>query len=174
MRFLRLGLSIIGFLLIGVLSQLYLFTQLGELDLRRANGYTIFADFTDASGLEPGSIVELAGVQVGQVTAIDLSVARARVMLRLRDDVRLQADTIASIQTKGLLGGRYLLITPGGSEQLIPPGGKIRETEAPLDLPGLLAAYIAQREKKAAAPSKDKGSATEKDFSIHAPFEEKQ
>jgi len=73
MRTLRLGLSITGFLLLGVLSQLYLFTQLGELDLHRANGYTISADFSDASGLEPGSIVELAGVEVGQVTGIYLT-----------------------------------------------------------------------------------------------------
>jgi phospholipid/cholesterol/gamma-HCH transport system substrate-binding protein len=174
MRTLRLGLSITGFLLIGVLSELYLFTQLGELDLHRAGGYTISADFSDASGLEPGSIVELAGVQVGQVTAISLIGTRARVMLRLRDDVQLPDDTIASIQTKGLLGGRYMLITPGGSERIIPPGGKIRETEAPLDLPGLLAAYIAQRDKKAAATSKTKGPATENDLSIHSPFEENE
>jgi phospholipid/cholesterol/gamma-HCH transport system substrate-binding protein len=166
--------SVTAFLLIGVLSHLYLFTQLGELDLRRASGYPIFADFTNASGLAPGSIVELAGVQVGQVTAIQLVGTRARVMLRLREDVKLQDDAIASIQTKGLLGGRYLLITPGGSEQMIPPGGKIRETEAPLDLPGLMAAYIALREKKAAAPSKDASTPAEGGSSIHSPFEEEK
>jgi phospholipid/cholesterol/gamma-HCH transport system substrate-binding protein len=149
MRTLGLGLSVSGFLLVGALSQLYLFTQLGEVDLRRAGGYTVSADFTNASGLDPGSIVELAGVQVGQVTAIQLIGTRARIILQLQDDVHLQNDAIASIQTKGLLGGRYLLITPGGSEQIIPPGGKIRETESPLDLPGLMATYIARREKAA-------------------------
>jgi phospholipid/cholesterol/gamma-HCH transport system substrate-binding protein len=154
MRTLGLGLSVTGFLFVGALSQLYLFTQLGELDLRRASGYTVSADFTNASGLEPGSVVELAGVQVGQITAIHLIGMRAQVMLRLRDDIHIQDDAIASIQTKGLLGGRYMLITPGGSEQMIPPGGKIRETESPLDLPGLMAAYIARRDKTA-APAKD-------------------
>ncbi len=149
MRTLGLGLSISEFLLVGALAQLYLFTQLGEVDLRRAGGYTVSADFTNASGLDPGSIVEIAGVQVGQVTAIQLIGTRARVILELRDNVHLQDDAIASIQTKGLLGGRYLLITPGGSEQIIPPGGKIRETESPLDLPGLMAAYVARREKEA-------------------------
>ncbi len=153
MRTLGLGLSISGFLLVGALSQLYLFTQLGEVTLRRAGGYTVSADFANASGLASGSIVELAGVQVGQVTDIQLIGTRARVIVQLRDDVYLQNDAIASIQTKGLLGGRYLLLTPGGSEQIIPPGGKIRETESPLDLPGLMAAYVARREKEA-APSK--------------------
>jgi phospholipid/cholesterol/gamma-HCH transport system substrate-binding protein len=154
MRTLGLGLSVTGFLLVGALSQLYLFTQLGELDLRRASGYAVSADFTNASGLEPGSVVELAGVQVGQITAIHLIGMRARVIFRLRDDIHIQDDAIASIQTKGLLGGRYMLITPGGSEQMIPPGGKIRETESPLDLQGLMAAYIARRDKTA-APAKD-------------------
>jgi phospholipid/cholesterol/gamma-HCH transport system substrate-binding protein len=174
MRTLRLGLSIIGFLLIGALSQLYLFTQLGELDLGRASGYSIFADFSNASGLAPGSIIELAGVQVGQVTAIHLIDTRARVMLRLRDDVHLQDDSIASIQTKGLLGGRYMLITPGGSERIIPPGGKIRETESPLDLSGLMAAYITLREKKAGTTSKDQQTPNKDDLSIHSPFEGKE
>ncbi len=127
--------SVAGFLLLGALAQLYLFTHLGEATWFR-QGYTVYANFTNASGLEPGSVVELASVQVGQVTAIRLSGTRARVMVTLCSTVPLQDDAIASIQTKGLLGGRYPLITPGGSENTIPPGGKIRETESPVDLPG--------------------------------------
>src|SRR5262249_19951823 len=130
MPIVRLGLSVTGFILLGVLSLLYLFTQLGELDLRRASEYSVFADFANASGLAPGSAVELAGVQVGQVTAITLIDTRSRVSFRLPDEVHLPDDSIASIQTKGLLGGRYMLITPGGSEKVIPSGGKIRETES--------------------------------------------
>ena len=151
MRTLGLGISVSGFLLVGVLSLGYLFTRLGEVNLQRGWGYSVYADFTNASGLAPGSEVEVAGVRVGQVAAIDLNGTRARVTLTLRDDVRLQEDVIASIQTKGLLGERYLLLTPGGSDEIIPPGGKIRETESPLDLPSLMAAYIASRNK--AAPS---------------------
>jgi len=151
MKFWRLGLSALGFLLIGTLCKLYLFTALGEFALGPAGGYTIYADFSKASGLEPGSLVEVAGVQVGQVTGIHLVGTRARVSLTLRDDVRLPDDAIASIQTKGLLGGQYLLISPGASDDMIAPGGKIRDTESPLDLPGLMSAYIALQEKKAAS-----------------------
>ena len=144
----------LGFLLLGGLSLGYLFTRLGEVDLQRGWGYTVYADFTNASGLDPGSVVEIAGVQVGQVTAIRLDDTRARVTLKLRDDVLVQDDAIASIQTRGLLGERYLLLTPGGSDEIIPPGGKIRETESPLDLPGLMAAYVASRNRP--APTSDK------------------
>ena len=149
MRTLGLGTSVGGFLLVGALSLIYLFARLGEVDLQRRWGYTVHADFSSASGLEPGSGVEIAGVRVGQVTAVHLDGTRARVTLKLRDEVLVQDDAIASIQTKGLLGERYLLITPGGSDEHIPPGGKIRETESPLDLPGLMAAYIASRNKTA-------------------------
>lgn len=147
MRTLGLGISVGGFLLVGGLSLGYLFTRLGGVDLRRSWGYSVYADFTNASALDPGAPVEIAGVQVGQVTGVQLDGTRARVTIKLDDQVQLQEDAIASIQTRGLLGERYMLITPGGSDRIIPPGGKIRETESPLDLPGLMAAYIASRKK---------------------------
>lgn len=150
MKTLRLSLDVIGFLLLGSIALIYLFISLGELNIRGGWEYTVYADFSSASGLVPGSPVELAGVRVGHVTAISLDGSRSRVALSLRKEIQLHEDVIASIQTKGLLGERYVLLTPGGSEDIIPPEGKIRETEAPLDLPGLIEAYIATRNNAAA------------------------
>lgn len=147
----RLSLDVIGFLVLGTFALLYLFVTLGELNIRGGWEYLVYADFSSASGLTPGSAVEIAGVRVGRVTAIDLDGTRSKVTISLRKDVNLQNDVIASIQTKGLLGERYVLLTPGGSEEMIPPEGKIRETEAPLDLPGLMSAYIATRNNAAKA-----------------------
>lgn len=147
----RLSLDVIGFLALGTFALLYLFVTLGELNIRGGWEYLVYADFSSASGLAPGSAVEIAGVRVGRVTAINLDGTRSRVTISLRKDVHLQNDVIASIQTKGLLGERYVLLTPGGSEEMIPPEGKIRETEAPLDLPGLMSAYIAVRNNAAKA-----------------------
>lgn len=149
MKTLQLSLNVVGFLILGFASFVYLFTTLGELSFRGGWEYTLYADFSNASGLTPGSVVEMAGVRVGRITAIDLSGARAKVSLSLSKDVHLQEDVIASIQTKGLLGERYVLLTPGGSETMLPPEGKIRETEAPLDIPSLMSAYIASRQKAA-------------------------
>lgn len=145
--------SVVGFLLLGTGSLVYLFTNMGEAVVGYGGTYTVYADFTNASGLDPGSGVEIAGVQVGQVTGIRLVDSRARVRLNVRDEIRLQEDAIASIQTKGLLGGRYIVITPGGSDRLIPPGGRLRETESPLDLPGLMAAYVNMRNKARPSPA---------------------
>jgi phospholipid/cholesterol/gamma-HCH transport system substrate-binding protein len=143
-----LATRVLGFFLVGVLSLVYLFTQLGEADLGHVGGYTIRANFSNAGGLRPGSPVELAGVPVGRVTAILLDGARAEVSLKLRDGVPVQEDAIASILTKGLLGERYVTISPGGSDSLIKPGGKLRETESPLDIPGLLSAYVNSRQRQ--------------------------
>jgi len=151
MKTLRLSCNVIGFLLLGTCALTYLFVTLGELSIRRGWEYEIHADFSNASGLKPGSAVEIAGVRVGRVMAINLNGARSTVTMSLQNDVHLQNDVIASIQTKGLLGERYISLTPGGSEEMIPPEGKIRETEAPLDLPGLMSAYIASRNKPAKA-----------------------
>lgn len=151
MKTIRLSFNVISFLLLGVFSITYLFVTLGELNIRGVWEYTLYAAFSNASGLEPGSAVELAGVRVGRVTGIDLNGTRSKVTISLDKNVRLQDDVIASIQTKGLLGERYVLLTPGGSEDYINPEGKIRETESPIDIPGLMAAYIASRNKSAAA-----------------------
>ena len=141
----RLALSVATFLILGTASAVYLFSSLGEAVLYNAWGYTIYADFESATGLGPGTPVEIAGVRIGRVDTIQLMGARARVRLTIDSDIEIQEDAIASIHTKGLLGGPYLLISLGGSDTLIPPGGVLRETESPVDLPGLMAAYVASR-----------------------------
>lgn len=147
MQSLGLGARVASFLLIGSLSLLYLFTRLGEADFGQIGGYTIQAEFANAGGLKPGSGVELSGVPIGQVTAIKLVGSRSQVSLRIRDAIPVQDDAIASIQTKGLLGERYVTISPGGSDTLIQAGGKLHETESPLDLPGLLSVYVNSRQR---------------------------
>ena len=149
MRKLGLSLSVGGFLLLGTASALYLFTSLGETSLYNAWGYTIYADFESTTGLGPGAPIEIAGVRIGRVDAVQLTGTRAKVRLTIQNGIDIQEDAIASIQTKGLLGGPYLLISLGGSDTIIPPGGVLRETESPIDLPGLMAAYVASRKETA-------------------------
>jgi phospholipid/cholesterol/gamma-HCH transport system substrate-binding protein len=62
--------------------------------------------------------------------------------LRLSDGVKLQDDVIASVRARGLIGDKFVLITPGASEKLIPAGGKIRETESPPDIPDLIGKIV--------------------------------
>ena len=151
MNRLGLGLSVGGFLLLGSTSLLYLFSTLGETSLYNAWGYPLYADFESATGLSPGAPVEIAGVRVGRVDTVQLWGTRAKVKLTVQHGTEIQEDAIASIQTKGLLGGPYLQISLGGSERIIPPGGMMRETEPLIDLPGLMAAYVANQENNGTA-----------------------
>jgi len=130
------------FLLLGILALGYLSVKLGRVSFLGASGYVVIVDFPSIGGLKVGSNVEIAGVEIGRVEAIRLADYQARVTLRVSTDVKLQEDAIASIKTKGLIGEKYVRISPGGSDKIIPPNGRIREVEAPVDFEELLSKYI--------------------------------
>ncbi len=94
-------------------------------------------------GLKVGALVEIAGVEVGRVRSLSLDDNyQARVVLDIDKKVKLQDDSIASIKTKGLLGEKYIDIVPGGEDEMIEDGGKILDTEPPIDLEELIAKFI--------------------------------
>jgi phospholipid/cholesterol/gamma-HCH transport system substrate-binding protein len=130
------------FLVLGILALGYLSIRLGKVSFLEGAGYLVSADFPSVGGLKAGSRVEIAGVQIGRVESIALTDYQARVTLRLDGHIKLQDDSIASIKTKGLIGEKYIRISPGGSDKLIPPNGRIREVEAPVDLEELISKYI--------------------------------
>ena len=130
------------FVLVGLVSLAYLAIRLGKLELFGAQGYVVFADFVSVAGLKLGDPVEIAGVRIGKVEGIGLADDRARLRLRVSDDVKLQEDVIASVRARGLIGDKFVLLAPGGSDKLIPPGGRIRETESPPDIPDLIGKFV--------------------------------
>jgi phospholipid/cholesterol/gamma-HCH transport system substrate-binding protein len=138
----RVNIAVGVFVLLGILALGYLSIKLGRVSFFGGSGYPVIADFPTVGGLKAGSTVEIAGVEVGQVEKIALADYQARVTLRIQSDVKLQEDSIASIKTKGLIGEKFIRISPGGSDKTIPPGGRIREVEAPVDFEELLSKYI--------------------------------
>ena len=106
------------FVLIGVACLGYLAIKLGKLEVFGASGYTVYADFPSVAGLKVGDPVEIAGVKVGRVDSLGLSEDdRARLLLRFNDGVKLQEDVIASVRARGLIGDKFVLITPGRIRQ---------------------------------------------------------
>ncbi len=138
----KLNLGVGVFMILGILALGYLSIKLGRVSFLGGSGYLLTVDFPSVGGLKEGSTVEIAGVEIGRVESIGLADYQARVVLRVSADVKLQEDSIASIKTKGLIGEKYVRVSPGGSEKIIPPGGKIREVEAPVDFEELLSKYI--------------------------------
>jgi len=130
------------FVLLGLGCLAYLAIHLGKMEIM-GSGYQVSVNFDNISGLKKGAAVEVAGVEVGRVESLQLSQGdRASVTLRLEPSLKLHDDAIASIRTKGIIGDKFIKLSPGSSEKLIPPGGKIRETEAAIDLEELISSYI--------------------------------
>jgi phospholipid/cholesterol/gamma-HCH transport system substrate-binding protein len=130
------------FMIAGILCLGYLSIKLGRMEVLGGKGYEIEAVFSNSGGLKSGSSVEIAGVEVGRVKEVVLDDYQARVTINLPMNIEIQEDAIASIKTKGLIGEKYLEITPGGAEELIGPGGRIRDTQPPVDLEQLISSYI--------------------------------
>ena len=138
----KLHLAVGVFMVLGLLALGYLSVKLGRVSFLGGGGYAVTVDFPSVGGLKEGSSVEIAGVEIGRVESIGLADYQARVRLRVNTGVALQEDSIASIKTKGLIGEKYIRISPGGSDKIIGPNGKIREVEAPVDFEELLSKYI--------------------------------
>ena len=130
------------FVLIGVLCLGYLSIKLGKLELIGGDLYEVGALFNSASGLKPGAAVEIAGVEVGRVKMIGLKEDRALVTLAVQNGTKLYSDTIASIKTRGIIGEKYLALSPGGGGDPLKPGEAIRDTESGLDLEELVSQYV--------------------------------
>ncbi|PHX90297.1 MAG: outer membrane lipid asymmetry maintenance protein MlaD [Nitrospirae bacterium] len=130
------------FVLIGILCLGYLSIKLGKLELVGGDVYEVDAQFNTASGLKSGSAVEIAGVEVGRVRGITLSGDRAMVKLAVNNTVKLYTDTIASIKTRGIIGEKFLALSPGGGGDPLKPGETIRDTESGLDLEELVSQYV--------------------------------
>jgi phospholipid/cholesterol/gamma-HCH transport system substrate-binding protein len=130
------------FIIAGMICLGYLSIKLGKMEVIGGKGYDIYALFSDTGGLKSGSPIIIAGVDVGRVKSITLDNYQARVILHLTENLKIQEDAIASIKTKGLIGEKYIEITPGGSEKVIEPGGRIRETQPAVDLEELISNYV--------------------------------
>jgi phospholipid/cholesterol/gamma-HCH transport system substrate-binding protein len=76
------------------------------------------------------------------VESLALADEKARLGLRIEQHVKLTADVIASVRARGLIGDKFVLLSPGASDQLIKPGDRIRDTESPPDLIDLISKVI--------------------------------
>ena len=108
------------------------------------SGYTLHARFDHIDGLTVGSDVRLAGVKVGSVTGarVDPQTYQADVSFSVQNAVKLPRDSSAEITADGLLGGEYLSLSPGGDEQMIPPGGTVTITQSAINLEELLGKFV--------------------------------
>ena len=132
------------FMLAGIIAITFLALRLGDIALFDDDQYTITAKFTSASGLKQGAFVEMAGVPVGKVKQIyfDPEDYLAVVSISLDSAINVPEDSIASIRTAGIIGDKFLKLSPGGSELYLEEGMEIIETEPSINLEELISKYI--------------------------------
>ncbi len=116
--------------IVGIAALAVLSLKLGRLPLFPSPSYTLYANFDNVSGLKDGDAVQIAGVKIGKVLAIGLKGERARVAMSVNDGVEVDSEAIAAIKTSGIIGDKYVSISPGAGEKMLKNGETIRQTES--------------------------------------------
>jgi phospholipid/cholesterol/gamma-HCH transport system substrate-binding protein len=142
------------FVLLGFASLLFLTTQLPSSGLKIAaakSGYHITAAFDNVGDLKVGSPVTMAGVNLGEVESIHIDWATYKAVVAMRIDTKFNKipdDSDASIQTQGLLGGKYIGLGAGGSETFLKDGSQITLTQSALVLENLINKFFSSQASK--------------------------
>lgn len=145
-RTLELGTGL--FVLLGFAALLFLTTQLpaSGLKLGGPRGYHVTAAFDDIGDLKVGSPVSMSGVTIGEVQAIRFDPKTYKAVVSMRIDSQYKQipdDSFASIQTQGLLGGKYVALSPGGSDTYLKDGSEIDQTQSAIVLESLINKFFA-------------------------------
>jgi phospholipid/cholesterol/gamma-HCH transport system substrate-binding protein len=136
--------TVVGiFVLIGLVCIGYMAIKLGKVSLFGDDYYTLYARFSSVSGLRTGSPIEIQGIEVGRVEKMTLDSEKqsAVLELKIKKGLTVYDDAIASVKTAGLIGDKFVNISPGGGGEPLKSGAFITETTAPTDMEELISKY---------------------------------
>lgn len=145
MNMAKLEMTVGAFMIVGILCLGYLSVKLGKMELIGGDYFTVSAYFDSVSGLKPGARVEMAGVEIGKVDRIALDPKnndRAVTQLKIKSGIKVTDDVIASVRTSGIIGDKFILLKPGGSDRFLKNNDKISETESAIDIEELVSKFI--------------------------------
>lgn len=127
-----------------IVAIFFLIHSTSTADIGDVKGYRVTATFGDIGGLSAGQDVRISGVKIGTISSVSLNNSSyfAEVEMTIDPAVRLPDDTSARISSESLLGGSYLALEPGGSEEFISGGGRIAYTQDAQNLEQLLGKFI--------------------------------
>jgi phospholipid/cholesterol/gamma-HCH transport system substrate-binding protein len=137
------------FVLLGFAALLFLTTQLPASGIKfgaAKAGYKVTAEFDNIGDLKVGSPVSMSGVRVGEVANIRFDSKDYKAVVTMRVDPQynqIPDDSFASIETQGLLGGKYIGISPGGQDTYLKDGSRIDQTQSAIVLENLINKFFA-------------------------------
>lgn len=122
----------------------FFFNSLKSAKVKTGGGYNLIAKFDNIDGIAGGSDVKISGVKIGTVEnqLLDEKDFRAVLQLNLNSEVKIPTDSSAKIASEGLLGSKYLSITPGADEELLKNGEEIQYTQSSISFEELLGKFI--------------------------------
>src|SRR5512139_338733 len=133
------------FVLLGLVAIVFLVTQISNREFSLTEtAFRLKAQFENIGGLKTGAPVKMAGVTIGRVESIDYDMQLLKAIVTLRIDQRydeIPNDSDASIFTAGLLGGQYIGISPGGSEEYFKDGDQVAFVQDAIVLENLISKY---------------------------------
>jgi phospholipid/cholesterol/gamma-HCH transport system substrate-binding protein len=121
------------------------------------NGYHVQARFEDVGSLKVRAPVTIAGVRIGRVSSIRFDPQTYQAVVVMNIDGRynsLPTDTGASILTSGLLGEQYIELEPGGADEYLKNGSRIKVTQSAMILEKLVGRLLTAFIDKAPEKSK--------------------
>lgn len=113
-------------------------------DVKSIEGYEIRADFSNATGIAPGSEVRIGGVKVGAVNRLSLDPVTylASVHMQISENVKLPKDSSAAIVSSGLLGDKFIGIEPGADNTNLASGDRIEYTQSSVSIEELIGKFV--------------------------------
>ena len=141
--------TIIGAMVLAV-AGLFLIFAYNQADVKKVDGYQVKAKFDRIDGISLGSEVRMSGIKVGTVSkaTLDTETYFALVLMDIRPDVKIPDDTSIAVSSDGLLGEKFLTLSPGGSENMLKAGGELLTTQGSIDLMGLVGQMIFSKTEK--------------------------
>ena len=135
--------TVMGAVVLAV-AALFIVFAYSKAEVGAVEGYEIQAKFDRVDGILAGSDVRMSGIKIGTVTAssLDPKTYFAEVKMNIRSDVKIPDDTSIAVSTDGLLGDKFLALSPGGSDDMLEPGGEITTTQGSIDLMSLVGQMI--------------------------------
>lgn len=131
------------FVLAGLGTLAYLSLQVGGLTFGAEKRIVLHATFDDVGGLSVRAPVRIAGVKIGQVSAIDLDDdLRAEVALEVESDLGLSIDSAAAIRTSGLLGDQFISVELGAEDAVMQDGEEFTFTESAFSIDKLIGRFV--------------------------------
>ncbi len=131
----------VGLFIIGTMMVLFYLTfNIGGKRIWTLKGRQAFyVYFTTITGVSEKSEVRMAGVKIGKVKAIELDNYRAKVTIELLGNYNIPDDSVAKVQGKGLLGEKFIEISPGTSPVFVADKGTLDKSVSPANLDEMVA-----------------------------------